>query len=119
MGKMSTFENSSFMRRDFLTKSVGSVATIAAATAGLPRASLAEIEVPPQSKTYDFPNDWGLGYSYDQDAEKVRNHMVIATGLAKGSDRMEEFGKNMKKEMIEFVSYYKRIVSFHKLLILY
>ena len=34
--------------------------------------------------------------------------MVIATGLAKGSDSMEDFGKNMKKEMVDFVSYYRR-----------
>ena len=76
--------------------------------ATLPTASNAEIVVPPQSKEYTFPTDFGLTYTYESDAEKVRAHMVTATGLAKGSDRMEEFGKDMKKEMIEFVSYYRR-----------
>lgn len=38
----------------------------------------------------------------------MREHMVVATGLAKGADKMEEFGKNMKKEMVDFVSYYRR-----------
>jgi len=34
--------------------------------------------------------------------------MVTATGLGKGADRMEDYGKNMKKEMVDFVSYYRR-----------
>ena len=34
--------------------------------------------------------------------------MVVATGLGKGATKMEDFGKEMKKEMIEFVSYYRR-----------
>jgi photosystem II Psb27 protein len=57
---------------------------------------------------YEFPTDWGLSFKYDEDASKVRKHMVVATGLAKGSEKMEEFGKNMKKEMVDFVSYYRR-----------
>merc|ERR1711920_527168 len=68
----------------------------------------AEVVVPEQSKEYTFPADWGLSFKYEEDAAKVRGHMVTATGLAKGSERMEEFGKNMKKEMIDFVSYYRR-----------
>ena len=68
----------------------------------------AAVEVPTQVTTYEFPKDWGLTFKYDVDAEKVRAHMVLATGLAKGADQMEEFGKNMKKEMVDFVSYYRR-----------
>mmetsp|Transcript_19000 Transcript_19000/g.27309 ORF Transcript_19000/g.27309 Transcript_19000/m.27309 type:complete len:91 (+) Transcript_19000:585-857(+) len=34
--------------------------------------------------------------------------MVTATGLAKGASRMEDYGKNLKKEMTDFVSYYRR-----------
>lgn len=34
--------------------------------------------------------------------------MVTATGLGKGAERMEDYGKNMKKEMVDFVSYYRR-----------
>jgi len=71
-------------------------------------AARAEIVVPPQSTEYAFPTDWGLTFKYEEDAAKVRNHMVIATGMAKGSEKMEEFGKNMKKEMVDFVSYYRR-----------
>ena len=64
--------------------------------------------VPEQFTSYEFPSDWGLSFNYEQDAAKVRNHMVTATGLGKGADRMEDYGKNMKKEMVDFVSYYRR-----------
>merc|ERR1712087_789566 len=47
-------------------------------------------------------------YKYKEDASKVREHMVIATGIGKGAPRMEDFGKEMKREMIDFVSYYRR-----------
>lgn len=73
-----------------------------------PPAALAEVEVPAQAMEYEFPKDWGLAYKYEEDASKVRNHMVVATGLAKGAPNMESFGKNLKKEMIDFVSYYRR-----------
>lgn len=69
---------------------------------------MAEIAVPLQTTDYSFPNDWGLTFKYEDDAEKVRGHMMIATGLAKGAENMEDFGKNMKKEMVDFVSYYRR-----------
>ena len=84
--------------------SVGVVATVAPISPAL----AAEIEVPVQATEYEFPTDWGLTYKYEDDAARVRKHMVIATGLAKGSTNMEDFGKNMKKEMVDFVSYYRR-----------
>merc|ERR1712228_1076365 len=62
----------------------------------------------PQVTEYDYPKNWGLSYNYEEDATKVRSHMMIATGLGKGADSMEDFGKNMKKEMVDFVSYYRR-----------
>jgi photosystem II Psb27 protein len=34
--------------------------------------------------------------------------MIIATGLGKGANKIEDYGKNMKKEMVDFVSYYRR-----------
>jgi photosystem II Psb27 protein len=68
----------------------------------------AEVVVPEQSTQYEFPTDWGLTFRYEDDAAKVRTHMMVATGLAKGSVNIEEFGKNMKKEMVDFVSYYRR-----------
>ena len=91
-------------RRQFLQ----TAGTAAASTILFPTIASAEIVVPEQSKEYEFPSDWGLTYSYETDAARVRAHMVTATGLAKGSDRMEDFGKNLKKEMIDFVSYYRR-----------
>jgi photosystem II Psb27 protein len=69
---------------------------------------MAEIDVPPQTTEYAFPDNWGISFNYDQDATKVRQHMMIATAMAKGSPDMEDFGKNMKKEMVDFVSYYRR-----------
>lgn len=80
----------------------------AAATVLFPNVASAEVVVPEQSTEYEFPGDWGLTFKYDDDAAKVRKHMVVATGLAKGATNMEDFGKNMKKEMVDFVSYYRR-----------
>jgi photosystem II Psb27 protein len=91
-------------RRQFLQ----TASTAAASAVLFPTIASAEIVVPEQSKEYVFPTDFGLTYSYETDAARVRAHMVTATGLAKGSERMEDFGKNLKKEMIDFVSYYRR-----------
>lgn len=96
-------EAATSMRRDVLK--AGGVAAVATL---LPTVAMAEVTVPTQSTEYEFPNDWGLTFKYDEDAAKVRKHMVVATGLAKGSENMEDFGKNMKKEMVDFVSYYRR-----------
>jgi photosystem II Psb27 protein len=98
-------QDSTSVRRDFLKTTA---ATTAAVVLGSPAIASAAVEVPAQVTTYDFPTDWGLSFKYDEDAAKVREHMVIATGLGKGADRMEDFGKNMKKEMVDFVSYYRR-----------
>ena len=92
-------------RREFL-QNVGAVSLLTVVAPVAP--AFAEISVPPQSTAYDFPTDWGLSFKYEEDASKVRQHMVVATGIAKGADKMEEFGKNMKKEMVDFVSYYRR-----------
>lgn len=93
-------------RHDFLKQIT--VGTAAAALTGVTAPAFAEIVVPPQTTDYEFPSDWGLSFRYEEDAAKVRKHMVVATGMAKGSEKMEEFGKNMKKEMVDFVSYYRR-----------
>jgi photosystem II Psb27 protein len=92
-------------RSDFLKIAGG--AALVSAFAPTP-AALAEIVVPVQSTAYEFPTNWGLTFRYEEDAAKVRSHMVVATGLAKGADKMEDFGRNMKKEMVDFVSYYRR-----------
>ena len=98
------YQNEQSARRQFLQ----TASTAAASAVLFPAVASAEIVVPEQSKEYTFPSDWGLTYSYETDAARVRSHMVTATGLAKGSERMEDFGKNLKKEMIDFVSYYRR-----------
>ena len=64
--------------------------------------------VPDQTTELAFPDDWGLQFKYAADTEKVRGHMLVATGMAKGTDQMEPYGKNLKKEMIDYVSYYRR-----------
>jgi len=94
-------------RRQFLQTVPAGAASVAGAVL-LPTAASAEVVVPEQTKELEFPKDWGLTYSYETDAARVRAHMVTATGLAKGTERMEDFGKNLKKEMIDFVSYYRR-----------
>jgi len=93
-------------RRSFI-KTAGSAA-VASVVSTTPFPASAEVVVPEQFTAYEFPSDWGLSFNYEQDAAKVRNHMVTATGLGKGADRMEDYGKNMKKEMVDFVSYYRR-----------
>mmetsp|Transcript_70551 Transcript_70551/g.195230 ORF Transcript_70551/g.195230 Transcript_70551/m.195230 type:complete len:181 (+) Transcript_70551:115-657(+) len=92
-------------RRDFIKTAA---ATTAAVVLASPTVASAAVEVPNPVTTYDFPTDWGLSFKYDEDAAKVREHMFLATTLGKGADRMEDFGKNMKKEMVDFVSYYRR-----------
>mmetsp|Transcript_17820 Transcript_17820/g.41114 ORF Transcript_17820/g.41114 Transcript_17820/m.41114 type:complete len:182 (+) Transcript_17820:189-734(+) len=92
-------------RRDFVKNTA---ALVAGSALAMPTVASAVVEVPDQFTAYDFPADWGLSYNYESDAAKVREHMVTATTLGKGADRMEEYGKNMKKEMVEFVSYYRR-----------
>lgn len=102
----------SLNRQDVATSSRGDFLKIASGAALVtllaPSSVMAEIVVPPQTTEYTFPKDWGLNFKYEEDAAKVREHMLIATAMAKGSDKMEDFGKNMKKEMVDFVSYYRR-----------
>eukprot|EP00550_Attheya_septentrionalis_P002363 CAMPEP_0198280212 /NCGR_PEP_ID=MMETSP1449-20131203/335_1 /TAXON_ID=420275 /ORGANISM="Attheya septentrionalis, Strain CCMP2084" /LENGTH=182 /DNA_ID=CAMNT_0043975501 /DNA_START=92 /DNA_END=640 /DNA_ORIENTATION=- len=104
--QMSVSENGA-ARRDFI-KAAGTAAVATVGSVAFPLVSSAEVEVPAQVTAYDFPTDWGLTFKYEDDAAKVRVHMVTATGLGKGAEKMEDFGKNMKKEMVDFVSYYRR-----------
>mmetsp|Transcript_55 Transcript_55/g.142 ORF Transcript_55/g.142 Transcript_55/m.142 type:complete len:181 (+) Transcript_55:235-777(+) len=98
-------ESPATARRDFL---VNTAAVVAGSTLMMPQVASAAVEVPDQITSYTYPDNWGLTLKYDEDAAKVREHMYTATTLGKGADRMEEYGKNMKKEMIDFVSYYRR-----------
>ncbi|OEU09221.1 hypothetical protein FRACYDRAFT_212328 [Fragilariopsis cylindrus CCMP1102] len=96
------------LRRDFLKTAAATTAAVVAGTTFMPTIASAVVEVPEQFTKYDYPTDWGLTFKYDEDAAKVRTHMVVATTLGKGADRMEDYGKEMKKEMVDFVSYYRR-----------
>merc|ERR1712071_70370 len=105
--KMSITEKSQAGRRDFL-QAAGVTAVASTVSLGMPIPALAEVIVPEQFTDYEFPDNWGLSFKYEEDAAKVRAHMVTATGLGKGAVKMEDYGQNMKKEMIDFVSYYRR-----------
>jgi photosystem II Psb27 protein len=94
-------------RRGFL-QNVGTAGVAIASSAAFPVIASAEIEVPGIVTEFAFPDNWGLSFNYEEDAKKVRDHMYVATGLGKGAVKMEDYGKNMKKEMIDFVSYYRR-----------
>ena len=100
-------ESPATARRDFV-KSTAALVAGSAAFAAMPKVASAIVDVPDQITTYAYPTDWGITFKYDEDAAKVREHMYVATTLGKGADRMEEYGKNMKKEMVDFVSYYRR-----------
>ena len=62
-------------------KKVGAAGVSGATGLLFPVIASAEIEVPPQITEYEYPQNWGLTYNYEEDAAKVREHMVIATGL--------------------------------------
>lgn len=101
-------------RRAFLQRSGSAAAAAAAAYSMSPYAAYAaasDVEVPPTVTEYEFPSDWALTGTYDADARKVLKHMKLGTTLGKGANRMEEFHKDLKSEMIEFVSYYRRFAN--------
>lgn len=106
--KIIIIQASPAVRRDFLKTAAATTAAVVAGTTFMPTIASAVVEVPEQFTKYTYPEDWGLSFKYDEDAAKVRSHMVVATTLGKGADRMEDYGKEMKKEMVDFVSYYRR-----------
>jgi len=59
----------------------------------------------------EFPKDWGITSDYYTDAAKVVAHMRLATSLEKGAPNMELIALNCKKEMIDFVSFYRRFTN--------
>eukprot|EP00619_Florenciella_sp_RCC1007_P007650 CAMPEP_0205914526 /NCGR_PEP_ID=MMETSP1325-20131115/7279_1 /ASSEMBLY_ACC=CAM_ASM_000708 /TAXON_ID=236786 /ORGANISM="Florenciella sp., Strain RCC1007" /LENGTH=181 /DNA_ID=CAMNT_0053281579 /DNA_START=35 /DNA_END=580 /DNA_ORIENTATION=+ len=70
---------------------------------------------PPPAKanygTFPVPaaDEWGIsGKDYYADAAKVTRHMQYATQMDKGTPNMDTINKNMKKEMVDFVSFYRR-----------
>ena len=89
MNRVSSQFSQPFGRRGFLAKSAATAAAVPLVV--LPNAAVAEVVVPEQVTAYDFPTDWGLTFAYEEDAAKVREHMLIATGLGKGAADMEKF----------------------------
>ena len=73
-----------------------------------PAAPPAEAEAP---APVEFPKDWGITSDYYTDAAKVVAHMRLATSLEKGAPNMELIALNCKKEMIDFVSFYRRFTN--------
>ena len=93
--------------------------TAAAATLLLqPMRSLAEDVATPAAKPADapakvelgpIPTDFGLNYKdYYADVSKVVNHMRYAVQMEKSNPRIAEVAGNVKAEMLDFVSYYRR-----------
>mmetsp|Transcript_92438 Transcript_92438/g.264086 ORF Transcript_92438/g.264086 Transcript_92438/m.264086 type:complete len:208 (-) Transcript_92438:198-821(-) len=95
----------SFVQPSFADDEVAEVAAPAPAPA--PAA-------PPAKANYGtFPvpaaDEWGIsGKDYYADAAKVTKHMQYATQMDKGTANMDTINKNMKKEMVDFVSFYRR-----------
>ena len=67
---------------------------------------------PPAKVSYGefpIPTEWGIsGKDYYADASRVVKHMQYATQMEKGTANMDLINKNMKKEMTDFVSFYRR-----------
>lgn len=85
------------------------VASVAAAVA-LPSLALAEeaVVAPEKKPLGPAPTDWGMTKDYYTDANKMVGHMRYCTSLEKGAPGIEGLATNCRKEMTEFVSYYRR-----------
>ncbi len=91
-------------------------ATLGAGIAAIALPALAdEVAAPPAEEEapapVEFPKDWGITSDYYTDAAKVVAHMRLATSLEKGAPNMEMIALNCKKEMIDFVSFYRRFTN--------
>ena len=65
--------------------------------------------VPAKVELGPVPTDFGLNYKdYYADVAKVVNHMRYAVQMEKGNPRIAEVASNVKNEMLDFVSYYRR-----------
>ena len=98
-------------RRDIAATLGSFAAAVVAAPAfadDAPAAPPAEEEAP---APVEFPKDWGITSDYYTDAAKVVAHMRLATSLEKGAPNMEMIALNCKKEMIDFVSFYRRFTN--------
>jgi photosystem II Psb27 protein len=64
--------------------------------------------VPEKKPLGPAPEDWGLSKDYYTDAGKLASHMRYCTSMEKGAANIEGIATNCRKEMTEFVSYYRR-----------
>ncbi|CAN0361746.1 unnamed protein product [Pylaiella littoralis] len=64
--------------------------------------------VAPAATSDGPPKDWGLTKQYYPDAAKMVRHMRYCTNMEKGDPNMSDIALNCKKEMVEFVSNYRR-----------
>ena len=97
-------------RRDI----AATLGTFAAAVVAAPAFADDAPAAPPAEEApapVEFPKDWGITSDYYTDAAKVVAHMRLATSLEKGAPNMEMIALNCKKEMIDFVSFYRRFTN--------
>ena len=96
-------------------RDVANVAATFAAAVALPAFADDAPAAPPAEAEalapVEFPKDWGITSDYYTDAAKVVAHMRLATSLEKGAPNMEMIALNCKKEMIDFVSFYRRFTN--------
>ncbi|CAM9784494.1 unnamed protein product [Scytosiphon promiscuus] len=88
--------------------SAGAAALLGAAA--VPAVVFAEEAVAPAATAVSEgpPTDWGLTKQYYPDAAKMVKHMRYCTNMEKGDPNMADIANNCKKEMVEFVSNYRR-----------
>uniref|UniRef100_A0A7R9U867 Photosystem II Psb27 protein n=2 Tax=Pinguiococcus pyrenoidosus TaxID=172671 RepID=A0A7R9U867_9STRA len=92
-------------RRDV---AIQSVAALGSLLAGAQMAVADEVAAPASTELGPPPTDWGLSNQYYDDAVRVVNHMRYATIMPKSTPNYEAIATNCKKEMIDFVSFYRR-----------
>ncbi|KAH8098030.1 photosystem II Pbs27 [Aureococcus anophagefferens] len=99
------------LSRGEVLKTVFGSAAAAAAAGALPSFAVDDMSAVPEPEPYKFPTDWGITSDYYTDAQKVVAHMRLATSLDKGAPDMEKIALNTKKEMIDFVAFYRRFTN--------
>ena len=100
------------LTRGEVVSGIFGVSAAAALGAALPALAEGEpVAAVEEAEPYKFPTDWGITSDYYTDAAKVVGHMRLATSLDKGAPDMEKIALNTKKEMIDFVAFYRRFTN--------
>ena len=90
------------MKNTWTTETTTRRAALTSFAAAVPAlAALPALAEPP-------PPAYALVKDYPKDARKMLDNMVIATGLARGSENMEYIVKSTRSEMNDFVAFYRR-----------